>query len=265
MSTALNGFTVIRSSGDTTTAPTLLLIHGFLDDASVWERFVDDLGGEVATVRYDLPGFGRRSGPLDDIGTVTLESLADEAGGIVAALSGPVIVVGQSMGTQIAELLAARHAGHVCGLVLLTPVPLGGTNLPEDVIAPFRALGGDPDAQRRLRAELSPHIADARLDRLTDIGAPATVEVVSHYVDVWNKGVTDAPPRSDFLGPVLIVRGGADGFVSEALVESISPRFDHADVKVVDKGGHWLHVEYPDALAAMVLDFTDSVAEVSTP
>jgi pimeloyl-ACP methyl ester carboxylesterase len=245
-------------------APTVLLIHGFLDDATVWEGLVDFLGGEVAAVRYDLPGFGRRSGSAAEARHATLESLAAEAGDIVQAISGPVIVVGQSMGTQVAELVAARHPERVRGLVLLTPVPLGGTQLPDDVVAPFRRLGGDRDAQRRLRAELAPNLGGQQLDRLVDIGAPVAADVIAHYVDVWNGGVSNAPATSAFRGPVLIIRGGADAFVTEHLVETVSPRFVQAEVKVIDKAGHWVHVERPAAVATMILDFTDATVEVAS-
>ena len=65
----------------TTGAATLLLIHGFLDDATVWDGVIGSLPGDVA-VRYDLPGFGRRSGAVTDACSVSLESLAVEAGEI---------------------------------------------------------------------------------------------------------------------------------------------------------------------------------------
>jgi len=262
MSTSSREFTVTWTPANVPNAPTLLLIHGFLDDASVWDGLVDLLGGEVASVRYDLPGFGTRSASVDHAHTVTLQSLAAEAGDILAEIDGPVIVVGQSLGTQVGELVAAQHPQRVRGLILLTPVPLGGTQLPEQIVAPFRALGGNRDAQRALRAELSPNLTDGQLDRLADLGVPVAAEVVSHYVDVWNGGVSNAPAHSAFDGPVFIIRGGADAFVTEELVGTISPRFAHAETKVIDEGGHWVHVEYPGALAAMVLDFTDSLAGV---
>jgi pimeloyl-ACP methyl ester carboxylesterase len=263
MTQSTNGFRVTRTPADTAGAPTVVLIHGFLDDASVWDGLVESLAGEVGAVRYDLPGFGTRSGSVADASVVTLESLAAEAGDIVAGIDGPVIVVGQSLGTQVAELVAAQHPDRVRGLVLLTPVPLGGTQLPDDVVAPFRALGGDRVAQRCLRAELSPYLADEQLDRLTDIGAPVAREVTAHYVDVWNNGISDAPPTSTYRGPVMIIRGGADGFVTEQLVDTIIPRFDQPEAKVIDKGGHWVHAEYPGTVAAMILDFVDAIEEVA--
>jgi pimeloyl-ACP methyl ester carboxylesterase len=258
-----NGFRVIRTPADTAGAPTVLLIHGFLDDASVWDGLVESLAGEVGAVRYDLPGFGKRSGSVAEACLVTLESLAADAGDIVAGIDGPVIVVGQSLGTQVAELVAAQHFDRVRGLVLLTPVPLGGTQLPDDVVAPFRALGGDRVAQRRLRAALSPHMGEALLDRLADVGAPVAREVTAHYVDVWNNGISDAPPTSAFRGPVMIIRGGADGFVTEQLIDAVSTRFVQTEIKVIDKGGHWVHAEYPGTVAAMILDFVDAIEDVA--
>jgi pimeloyl-ACP methyl ester carboxylesterase len=255
-----NGFPITRTPANSAGAPTVLFIHGFLDDATVWDGLVDCLGGEVGAVRYDLPGFGTRRGSVEEARGTTLESLAAEAGEIVEGIAGPVIVVGQSLGTQVAELVAAQHPDRVRGLVLLTPVPLRGTRLPQEVVAPFGTLGGDRVAQRRLRGQLSPNLSEQQLDRLADIGAPVAADVVSHYVDVWNDGVSDAPATSAFGGPVLIIRGGADAFVTEQLVNTVSPRFVDADVKVIESGGHWVHFEYPGAVAAMILDFSDAIA-----
>jgi pimeloyl-ACP methyl ester carboxylesterase len=242
---------------------TVLFIHGFLDDATVWDGVIAALAGKVDVIRYNLPGFGRRGRALADPRAVTLETLAAEAGDMVADIDAPVIVVGQSMGSQVAELVAANHAERVQGLVLLTPVPLGGTQLPAEVVAPFRALGGDVDAQRALRTELSPNLDAHELDRLVRIGGVVGPDVAARYVDIWNEGVKNAAATSAFTGPVLAIRGGADTFVTEQLLAAISPRFVQADVKVIDKGGHWVHVEYPETVAAMILEFTETIVGVT--
>src|SRR5277367_4108521 len=216
-------------------APTLLFIHGFLDDATVWDGVIASLAGKVNTARYDLPGFGARSTAVDDPNQLSLQSLAAEAGEVLNDTDTRVIVVGQSLGTPIAELVAAKHADRVDGLVLLTPVPLGGTRLPDEALAPFRALGGDRDAQRAARSQLSPALAEDQLDRLIGSGAPASPDVVARYVDIWNNGVSEAPVISEYTGPVLVIRGGADGFVTKQLVEEIVPRFPGAREQAVDR------------------------------
>jgi esterase len=87
--------------------------------------------------------------------------------------------------------------------------------------------------------------------------------VAARYADMWNEGVRNAPATSAFTGPVLIIRGGADAFVTEQLLAATSPRFVQPNVKVVDKGGHWLHVEYPEALATTILMFTETITGVT--
>src|SRR6476659_4599782 len=94
----------------TTGVPTLLMIHGFLDDATVWDGVIGSLAGELVAVRDDLPGFGARSAAVAHACSATLESLAAEAGDFIAGIDGPVIVVGQSLGPQVAELVAAQPA-----------------------------------------------------------------------------------------------------------------------------------------------------------
>jgi pimeloyl-ACP methyl ester carboxylesterase len=167
------------------------------------------------------------------------------------------------MGSQVAELVAAGHADRVQGLVLVTPVPLDGTQLTTEELAPFRALGGDTDAQRTLRSQVSPNLGANKLDQLVRIGGAVRPDVAARYADMWNEGVKNAPATSAFTGPVLIIRGGADAFVTEQLLAATTPRFVQPDVKVIDKGGHWLHVEYPETLASAVLEFTEAITGVT--
>jgi pimeloyl-ACP methyl ester carboxylesterase len=262
--TAAPNTSIITTSASSDGAPTWVFIHGFLDDATVWDGVIASLAGKVNTVRYDLPGFGARSTAVANPKQLSLQSLAAEAGEVLDDTDTRVIVVGQSLGTQIAELVAAKHADRVDGLVLLTPVPLGGTRLPDQAVAPFRALGGDLDAQRSARSQLSPALTEDQLDRLIESGAPALPDVVARYVDIWNNGLSDAPATSDYTGPVLVIRGDADGFVTKQLIEEIVPRFPGAREKVIDRGGHWLHVEQPDTVAEMILEFSDQITHTTT-
>jgi hypothetical protein len=48
--------------------------------------------------------------------------------------------------------------------------------------------------------------------------------------------------------------------VTEQLAGAVAGRFGDVREHVIDQGGHWLHVEYPDTVAAMILEFKDAVA-----
>jgi pimeloyl-ACP methyl ester carboxylesterase len=72
-------FSVTQTLANNVSAPRLLFIHGFLDDATVWDGVIASLAGKVSTVRYVLPGFGTRAPTVDHPRAITLESLAAEA------------------------------------------------------------------------------------------------------------------------------------------------------------------------------------------
>jgi pimeloyl-ACP methyl ester carboxylesterase len=236
----------------------VVFIHGFLDDKSVWDGVVDSLGTPgVETIQIDLAGMGDRS---NDAGPFTLERYADEASALVEALGKPVVIVGQSMGSLVSELVAARHGDKTLGLVLVTPVPLAGTHLPAEATAPFRSIGGNPEAQRGIRKYLGGGLDAAGIERLVEIGNRIRPEVITHLVDCWNEGVPNAPEKSRFEGPVLLIRGEADLFSTEELIsKTVVPRFGLVRMETIEAAGHWPHVENPIAVAAHVDHFLAEV------
>jgi pimeloyl-ACP methyl ester carboxylesterase len=229
----------------------LVFVHGFLDDQYVWDRLIPELttpGLECVTL--DLAGSGNRTAAS---GPFAYDRFAGEVGAVVDALDKPFVIVGQSMGSAVAELVAARHARRAVGLVLVTPVPLAGTQLPDDEIDRFRSLGGDSDAQRAVRMQLSVALPEAELDRLVVTGTRLRPEVVRDLADCWNTGHLDGAQPSRFAGPVLIVRGQGDGFVTDELVNGgVAPRFGSVESVSVGGGGHWVHLEQPAAVAGHI-------------
>ena len=142
------------SAATTTAEPAVLFIHGFLDSAAVWNDVVAALRGRDAEfIRVDLAGMGDRA---DEKGPYSLDRFVADVTVVVAASAKPVVLVGQNMGAQVAELVAAGSPGQVAGLVLLTPVPLAGAGLPDEAIAPFRSLGAQPEAQRACGSSCRP-------------------------------------------------------------------------------------------------------------
>jgi pimeloyl-ACP methyl ester carboxylesterase len=231
--------------------PALVFIHGFLDGAAAWDEVVKALGDRAAgALCVDLPGMGGR---VDVEGPYSLDRFVEDVATQVGTLTRPIIVVGQSMGAQIAELVAARFQERVSGLILITPVPLQGAGLPDDVMKTFHALGGDPGAQRDLRRQLSVNLDDVRLEKLGRLGDRVVPSSVGLFADIWNRGHELGSQHTAYNGPVLIVRGGDDAFVTEEIVyHSVIPRFTNPTVVSVDGAGHWPHVEQPQAVATIL-------------
>jgi pimeloyl-ACP methyl ester carboxylesterase len=232
----------------------IVFVHGFLDDQHVWDDVIAALQTPgFERVQLDLAGCGARASAT---GPFTYARYAADVGAVVDALEKPFVIVGQSMGAPIAELVAAARPERAQGLVLLTPVPLAGARLPDEAIEPYRSLGGYPQAQRAVREHLSAGMSEAGMERLVETGLRMRPEVVRAMADCWNGGLAQVPERSGYSGPVLIVRGADDSFVTEELVTAtVSPRFASARTELVERAGHWPHLEQPADVAAQLDDF----------
>ncbi|MBO0980364.1 alpha/beta fold hydrolase [Microbacterium sp. SD291] len=165
-------------------AHTFVLLHGIGMGRSVYLDTVQRLRGRV--IAFDLPGFGEAPEPAR---TLTMERHAD----LVAAYlrhagEKPVVVIGHSMGSQIAAELAGRHPSLVAGVVLAGPtvnsaarsIRAQATYLLRDLIGerPIvilrgarEYLRGGPNLIRKMRATIVHEAQDA----YKRIGTPVLV------------------------------------------------------------------------------------------
>jgi pimeloyl-ACP methyl ester carboxylesterase len=121
-------------------APPLLLIHGLASNASRFEEFAEQttLAARHALIRVDLRGHGA---------AVTRERIGMRiwCDDLVAALDAVqrdarAIVVGHSLGAQVALHFAQRHAARVRSLVLIDPVFRGALHGRWKLLARSRPL-----------------------------------------------------------------------------------------------------------------------------
>lgn len=108
----------VRTASGPALAPTVLLIHGWQATADLnFHPLYAALGQHHRVIAADLRGHGRSLYPEVPF---TLEDAADDHAALLADLgTGPVIVVGYSIGTTITQLLVDRHPELVAGIVLV--------------------------------------------------------------------------------------------------------------------------------------------------
>jgi pimeloyl-ACP methyl ester carboxylesterase len=92
---------------------------------------------------------------------------------VVDAVSRSTVIVGHSMGTQVAELVTPMRPREIAGLVLL---PLGGLAVSEGAATALGKSGGNPEAQRELRIKFSSHLTAADPDHAVEVGAKVRPE-----------------------------------------------------------------------------------------
>ena len=101
-----------------TDAPTLLLVHGWTCRRGYWKQQVDHLKGRYPIVVPDLPGHGEsvpghsNQANVAELADCLVELVRDE-------VSGPVILVGHSMGGALALEAARRIDGQAQGVILV--------------------------------------------------------------------------------------------------------------------------------------------------
>ncbi|BCW05697.1 alpha/beta fold hydrolase [Arthrobacter sp. NtRootA1] len=243
---------------------TVVLVHGYMDDGEIWADVRTGLEERsIPALALSLAGMGDRT---TDAGPYTLNRWADDLTAQLNTVDGEVVLVGHSMGSQIAELAAARLGDRVRALVLINPIPLAGTQLPAEQIAPFQQPDLSLEGQKGFRRSLSTSFPDAELDRLSAVALNVAPTTIAATATAWNEGHPDGSGPSGYRGPVTILRGANDPFVTTEIVSSyVAPRFEDATEASIPDAGHWPHVENPAVVAAKIADTVNAESTNERP
>jgi 3-oxoadipate enol-lactonase len=113
---------------DRGTGPTLLLLHGFPLDKSIWDDASVFLGTRFRVIAPDLRGFG---GSACDR-PFTIELLADDVHHFLTAIgAAPCILGGLSMGGYVALAFAKKYQNDLRGLALIDTNPTSAVTGPD--------------------------------------------------------------------------------------------------------------------------------------
>ena len=211
METAARGRLVVWDTPGPLGAPTLVLLHGVTLDAETnWSGAVPTLARHFRVLAMDLRG--PRGGPPARV-PYRLEDCADDVAAVVRALrTGPVIVVGYSMGGMVAQAFWRRHRELTAGLVLCSTArnvsgsfleQLTAMTMPFVVgaigwIPPVFPMRADLVGGHLLGDGLDPRVrraALARMRRIPLVTALAAMQAVCHFSSHRWIGGVDVPPR----------------------------------------------------------------------
>jgi pimeloyl-ACP methyl ester carboxylesterase len=108
-----NGSVFYKLKGN---GPSVVFLHGFLEDHSIWDYFVKKLSANYQVLAVDLPGSGKSS-VFDTIHT--MEFMAETVNLILEKEKiTEYILVGHSMGGYVALELAEKYPEKLNGIVL---------------------------------------------------------------------------------------------------------------------------------------------------
>jgi len=223
-------------------APVFVLVHGIGMGRSVFRGLVELLAPHGRVIAIDQPGYGEAPEPAR---TLTMERTADLVAAFLRAQAlPPVVLIGHSMGTQVAVETAVRHPDLVERLVLVAPTVDSAArtalrqllHLAQDlaVESPLVVLRG---GREYLRA--GPHLR--RKMRAMLVHRPE-----------------DVYPRIGV--PTLVLRGADDLVCPRAWVRTVTAAIPGARYEEVPGHGHETMIRDPERAATRILAFASEDA-----
>ena len=245
--------------------PALVLLHGLSATHVNWEHTISGFADRWRVIAPDLPGHGH-SGKPDAPYTI------DFYAGIVRSLGHALgireaVVIGNSLGGQIAIEIALTYTAWTRALVLVAPA--GG--FPSAVRAFSWAVSAAAN-QRMLRMTLPraldlcfydrtiPGCAERHrilAERLAGEDYPAFVRAVSR--SLAGAIAAGGQPIARLTQPTLLVWGRQDRVVALAGSRRILREVRHARLAVLDRCGHLPMLERPVEFNRLVADFLRTV------
>lgn len=259
--------------------PPVVLVHGLSSTVGFWEHQVPTLARTYRVLALDLPGYGA-SGRPD--APYTPPWYAGVVAGFMDALGvGSAVVVGHSMGGQVALTLALDEPARVDALVLSAPAGFerfgpGAAAFMKSYWHEGRALEATEEELRYTFTNLVFGRVDDGVERLLQErvrmrGTPAfagTSVAVSRSI----AGMLDFPVADRLVEirvPTLIVFGTDDRMIpnpvftggrTRAVAEAGHAAIAGSTLVMIPGAGHTVHHDAPEAFDAAVQQFLATLA-----
>ena len=244
---------------------TALFCDGIACDGFVWKYLWEDLRSDVSVAHFHYRGHGRSSRPRDP-DRIDVGAHAEDADAVRRALGDPpVVLIGHSLGTEIALEAYRLRPENVAGLVLLcgsfgrVTHTFKGTDVLAGVLPDLIAfVERHPHIGRALWAHVPPSVAlglarltgdvDTTRVKAADV-APYFEHVVHMDFELFLRMLRAAGEHSaeDLLphvqAPTLVVGGSLDSFTPPSLSRAMAEAIPGAELELSDGGSHLLPLE----------------------
>ena len=256
----------------------LLLLHGFGNEAHIWDDFAPVVAPYYRTIAMDLRGHGDSA--HDSQRRYDYQSHVRDLEAITAELGiDRLVLVGHSLGGRISALFAARHPRRMAGLVLVDAGPeldargvsRISTDVERSVDLSFASLAecenalahAYPAAQPAALARMARHEMrkreDGRYERKTDPAFHAARgQLTAAAAEALEKKTTQElwDALAGIPCPALVVRGAAsdvlDPDTAERMAEEVLP---NARLALVPRAGHSVMTDNPEGFSEAVSSF----------
>lgn len=243
----------------------IVFVHGFPLSRGCWRPQIDILSSSYRCIAPDLRGFGTSESSPGEVGPVSMDRYADDLAGLIDALgTGPVILVGHSMGGYVALAFARRHPEVLRGLALVAT--RAGADSPE-------AAEGRRKTARVVQSSGIQSVIDGMTPKLVaeDNASESVLEAVRGFMEPASAdgvvgallGMADRPDSTPGLAeisvPTLVATGAEDAIISPSESESLAQAIPGARLRVIADAGHFVAFEKPEDFNRELEDWLTTV------
>lgn len=240
----------------------VLLIHGWMMNSGVYDDVLALLNtAGLRLIVPDLRGAGSSGKPASGY---SLDRYAQDLIGLMASVTDQAyVVVGHSMGGQIAQLIGSLVPEQVRGIVALCPVPASGIPLPEEAQGLFRGASSRAP-QETILGMACKQLSEASKERLLGLGATVSAECIAESFDAWRLGGF-AERLAMITAPTLVVATDDPFLPPDFLRAAVVGPIAGARLAVLPGPGHYVQVERPVETAAILEGFFAGVSGGARP
>lgn len=240
-------------------ATKLLIAHGLYGSGRNWGVIAKRLSDRGPVTAVDMRNHG--SSPWFD--TQSYPEMAQDLAGVIGAgTTGPVDLLGHSMGGKAAMVLALTRPDLVSRLIVADIAPVGYRHSQMQYIHAMRAVDlAQVEKRSDAEAQLAAHVEDKALlsffTQSLDLGAKRW-RLNLETLECDMPKILDFPDVSGkFSGPVLFLSGANSDYVTREHRPRIKALFPQAQFAKIPGAGHWLHAEKPREFEAAVRAWLD--------
>jgi len=238
---------------------TIVLLHGFLEERSMWDNYASELAKTNHVICIDLLG----QGESDCLGYV--HRMTDQAKAVKAVLDSESVTacytVGHSMGGYVSLELARLYPELIRGLVLFHSTAYPDSE--DKRVDRERVISlAQRNKEVYVKAVIPTLFAERTMDGLKDEISKASQIAIGFTVQgiVANiRGMMQRESRVDILRdaefPKLIVHGNLDGVIPNSDIEAQSKLSNNITLNVVEGIGHMGHFEAPEECLEPIKEF----------
>lgn len=230
---------------------TLVLLHGFCENLSVWDNLKEELATFCEVISIDLPGFG--NSPLRD-SNFTIDQIANRVESLLTSIGvDQYSVAGHSLGGYVALSLANQYPHKLDKLALLHSTALADSEQKKEnrnkVITFIENHGVDSFLGQFVPSLFNPfNVADQRqnIELVKAMGSQLTAETIIGYT----KAMRDRPDRTNILSSKSVdfafIYGEKDGVFQPEDIKAQTDLIDQNRVFSLKKSGHMGMYEEPE-------------------